>query len=118
MPWNLIRYAVIASTHQLPIAASRNISAPWRLAQLWHQLCRGLLEKCPTHSAQWAVIFAQGRGEIHAVAMLGCAVCQSGSVGAEEQQGMGSVNPRALLQVFQVHSPVKRDCQAEEAALW
>lgn len=89
MPWNLIRHTVIASTRQLPIASSRNISAPWRLMQLWDRLCVGFLEKHPTHRAQQDITFAQERGAIDAFAMLGCAGCPAGSVWCREPASCG-----------------------------
>lgn len=66
------------------------------------------------------ITFAQERGEIDAVAMLGGASCQAGFLVCRTNKVwlLGTVHPWAPLQGFRGHPPVKGDYEGEEVIPW
>lgn len=86
--------------------------------QLWNWLCVGLLEE--DSQCTMDIFFAQERGEIDAVAALGCASCQAGFLVCRISKVwfLGTVHPWAPLQRFQGHPTVEGDFQAEEVIPW
>lgn len=66
------------------------------------------------------ITFDEERGEIDAVAMLGCASCWAGFLVGRinKEKLLATVHPWAPLQGFQGHPLVKGDYQAEEVIPW